>query len=385
MATLRPRTASAKLAIRALVIALWMAGEILGATHALGVRLSCGDTITVDTTLDVDLADCPNNGIVIGADDITLDLNGHTIDGDGEAFESCGEDEICDVGVLNDGHDGVTVTDGSAQEFAVGVLVSEASGNSIVGVVSSSNLFFGIELAASARSIVRDSAGDDNPAPEGDGLALFGSQRIRIINNSFSRNGLGMHIEDSTSNVIKGNVFAQNEQPGILMQADRNEIRGNRCRRNGMCFLVAGNRNVVARNHAQGDIFGGIAVEDGRHNVIARNLVVRTRSTGIVLGVREFPAGGGSNVVRWNVVEGSRDDAFLVTPEDRHSVVKHNTAREARDDGFDIQSRSARLTANRAFGNADLGIQAVDGVIDGGGNRARGNGDPRQCVNIACN
>lgn len=347
-------------------------------------NLSCGDTITVDTNLDIDLADCPNNGIVIGADDITLDLNGHTIDGDGEAFESCGEDEICDVGVLNDGHDGVTVTDGSAQEFAVGVLVSEASGNRIVGVVSSSNLFFGIELAASARGIVRDSAGDDNPAPEGDGLALFGSHRIRIINNSFSRNGLGMHIEDSTSNVIKGNVFAQNEQPGILMQADRNEIRGNRCRRNGMCFLVAGNRNVIARNHAQGDIFGGIAVEDGRHNVIARNLVVRTRSTGIFLGVREFPAGGGSNVVRWNVVEGSRDDAFLVTPEDRHSDVKHNTAREAGDDGFDIQSRSTRLTANRAFRNADLGIQAVDGVIDGGGNWASGNGDPRQCVSIAC-
>ena len=32
----------------------------------------------------------------------------------------------------------------------------------------------------------------------------------------------------------------------------------------------------------------------------------------------------------------------------------------------------------------DLGIEAVFGVIDGGGNRARGNGDPRQCVNIFC-
>ena len=46
-------------------------------------HVSCGDTITADTTLDSDLIDCPNNGIVIGADDITLDLNGHRIDGDG--------------------------------------------------------------------------------------------------------------------------------------------------------------------------------------------------------------------------------------------------------------------------------------------------------------
>ena len=45
--------------------------------------MSCGDTITTDTTLDSDLVDCPTNGIVIGADNVTLDLNGHTIDGDG--------------------------------------------------------------------------------------------------------------------------------------------------------------------------------------------------------------------------------------------------------------------------------------------------------------
>ena len=36
-------------------------------------HVSCGDTITTDTTLDSDLLDCPSNGIVIGAADITLD------------------------------------------------------------------------------------------------------------------------------------------------------------------------------------------------------------------------------------------------------------------------------------------------------------------------
>jgi hypothetical protein len=35
--------------------------------------------------------------------------------------------------------------------------------------------------------------------------------------------------------------------------------------------------------------------------------------------------------------------------------------------------------------NADLGIEAVKGVIDGGGNVAFGSGDPRECVNVACN
>jgi hypothetical protein len=35
-------------------------------------------------------------------------------------------------------------------------------------------------------------------------------------------------------------------------------------------------------------------------------------------------------------------------------------------------------------GNADLGIEAVPGVIDGGGNKASGNGNPLQCSNVFC-
>jgi hypothetical protein len=34
--------------------------------------------------------------------------------------------------------------------------------------------------------------------------------------------------------------------------------------------------------------------------------------------------------------------------------------------------------------NGDLGIEAVPGVIDGGGNHAHGNGNPGQCTNISC-
>ena len=41
------------------------------------------------------------------------------------------------------------------------------------------------------------------------------------------------------------------------------------------------------------------------------------------------------------------------------------------------------LTGNRADRNADLGIEAVEGVVDGGGNRARHNGDPRQCLSVS--
>jgi hypothetical protein len=57
----------------------------LGAAPAAASHVACGDTLTVDTRLDSDLA-CPGDGLVIAADGVTLDLGGHTITGSGIAF-----------------------------------------------------------------------------------------------------------------------------------------------------------------------------------------------------------------------------------------------------------------------------------------------------------
>jgi hypothetical protein len=43
----------------------------------------CGDTIMQTTVLTSDIGPCPGVGLVIGADDLTLDLNGHSIKGSG--------------------------------------------------------------------------------------------------------------------------------------------------------------------------------------------------------------------------------------------------------------------------------------------------------------
>src|SRR5204862_977171 len=65
------------------VIALISGGHAFAAQRqAMAAQPSCGGTITADTTLVSDLTNCPGDGIVVGADNITLDLNGHTIDGD---------------------------------------------------------------------------------------------------------------------------------------------------------------------------------------------------------------------------------------------------------------------------------------------------------------
>jgi hypothetical protein len=66
------------------------------------------------------------------------------------------------------------------------------------------------------------------------------------------------------------------------------------------------------------------------------------------------------------------------------TLIERNVATDSGDDGFDIRRPAATLTGNAANDNFDLGIEAVSGVTDGGGNRAGGNGNPLQCTNVFC-
>ena len=255
----------------------------------------CGDTITADTTLHKDLVDCPNNGIVIGADSITLDLNGHLIDGDGASTSGCDSDkEFCDTGVVNERHDGVTVMHGSIRQFGGGVTLFAVRQNRVQGISTSGNHFNGIQLFNASQSLVRDSSG--HGPNEEIGLGLFSSHHVRLVHNSFRDTALD-----------------------------------------------------------------GIVVSGGARNLVEGNKI---RGAG-----KEAPRDG---------------DGVSVDAEARHTILRRNSASQSRDDGFDVEGPTTKLTKNRALRNRDLGIEAVRGVIDGGGNIGRDNGDARQCTNIAC-
>ncbi|MBA3261990.1 MAG: right-handed parallel beta-helix repeat-containing protein [Thermoleophilaceae bacterium] len=343
-----------------MIALLALAGVTAAAGQSPPAGLECGDTITVDTTLDRDLTGCRSNGIVIGADNITLDLNGHTISGDGKLVRRCPRRQICDVGVANDDRSGVTVRNGSVRGFAIGVGVMRVRDNRLVKLTSSENQWFGFLIAGSSGTVLRHSTGKDNPRPDGDGLGVFFSHDLRIVGNEFRRNGqIGIHIEKSTGNLIKGNEFVRNGDFGVFVQADGNQVRGNHCVRNGTGILVGpGSRNVIAGNRISGG-GEGIAIEKGRGNVVVRNVVARTRHSGIRLGIGDPPIGSTDTLVRGNRVTAAGKDGFLVAKNDRNALLRDNTARRSGDDGFDINSRSARLIGNRAVGSADFGVERL--------------------------
>jgi hypothetical protein len=85
-------------------------------------------------------------------------------------------------------------------------------------------------------------------------------------------------------------------------------------------------------------------------------------------------------------------DGLLVLADGAHVLAEQNETDRNGDDGIDVQLREGAsgfavdtiLGANRANFNGDLGIHAVQGTVDGGGNKARHNGNPAQCVGVTC-
>src|SRR5262245_4910409 len=81
----------------------------------------CGQTLTTSVKLNADLIDCPGDGLVIGASGITVDLNGHTVDGVSTSTVCGADPRGLPAGIANHGgFDRVTVGNGTIRQFDTG-------------------------------------------------------------------------------------------------------------------------------------------------------------------------------------------------------------------------------------------------------------------------
>ena len=62
---------------------LGLATALVPLASADAATVSCGSVITTSTTLTTDLTCGPGDALTIGADNVTLDLGGHTVTGPG--------------------------------------------------------------------------------------------------------------------------------------------------------------------------------------------------------------------------------------------------------------------------------------------------------------
>ncbi len=275
-----------------------LAGMPLVGTAAGAAVVSCGQVITETTVLENDVGPCPANGahgIVIGASNITLDLNGHTVFGTTARGEGAG------VYMLH--RTDVTVKNGTVRDFDGGVAVDGGSGNTITGITA------------------RDNIGTLNVTRYGEGIALLSSTNNRVVGNLVAHNGpfggIGLysinnseHARTTTGNangnlidsnqVVDNNIprTAQvNDSDGIRVErlAEFNTISNNRVTGSGLdgiaLFAFTPN-NTVKLNSVHGNGFlnpftrrgDGIRVFGGSENTLVQgNQVTGNAANGIIL------------------------------------------------------------------------------------------------------
>ena len=286
--------------VRILVVgALVLLGTPVMAGSAGAAVLSCGQVITQSTVLENDVGPCPANGangIVIGASNITLDLNGHTVFGSAGA-----RGEGAGVYMLN--RTGVTVKNGTVRDFDGGVAVDGGSANTVTGITA------------------RDNIGTLLVTRFGEGIALLSSTHNRVTNNLVVHNGpfggIGLYSQNNsehartttgnaTHNLIDANQVVDNniartatinDSDGIRVerQGEFNVITNNRVTGSGLdgIALFAFSPNNTIRNNAvhnngflnpaarRGD---GIRVFGGSHNTVVQgNQITGNAANGIVL------------------------------------------------------------------------------------------------------
>jgi parallel beta-helix repeat protein len=415
-----------------LMFAFALAGMmVLGGGRALASHVDCGETITADTTLDSDLINCPAHGIVIGADNITLDLNGHTVDGDG------GEDDFGDFGIDNmDGHDGVTIEGGSIRQFGEGIEMDGARDNIVRDLATSHQLHAGVFVFGSSDVRIESNSAFSHAAgivlaqvshvrvehnsvsgSEFGGIPIFESDHVVVAGNTVSGGGasgivffdshhnwiernrsigneVGLDLESSDHNRFERNTAAHNKFAGVVVErSDDNLVQKNSLVANGDgAIIFESNRTAITGNRIVGcpNCGGsGISLELGEGSLIARNHIRRTVGDGIRIGAFDPGSATSGTVVRDNRVHHVGGDGVAVAIKGEEGAVidtllERNIAIHSGDDGLDIQSPGTTLTRNVTNRNHDLGIEAIPGVTDAGGNKAHANGDPRQCTHISC-
>ena len=242
MKTMRGRSTRRLLPLLAVPLA-GFAG--LGATQAPSgaqrVAVVCGQTLSSNTTVANDLTNCAD-GIKIGAAGITVNLNGHTIDGAGL---------VNSVGIRNTGFADVTIQNGTVTGFGEGIRLEQPTTDNrlqnlrVSGAAETNGS--GVSAHGQGLTIVNSSVFDN----AGAGMIVTGD-RSRITNNVASNNGSDGIRVFGTGTIVSGNRAISNGQDGIAVPVGENtQLTGNVANGNGeRGFDLADRTATLTKNTA---------------------------------------------------------------------------------------------------------------------------------------
>ena len=275
----------------------------------------------------------------------------------------------------------------------VGILLDHSVANHVVNGSATDNSFMGVFLASSGRNEIRNNRISGSVLTPG--VLLDDSDRNRVERNVLYGNDQGIAgSPGSDYNDFTGNRVSHNLGGGIGADGGTgNRLRENLIIDNGDGITVGLARQIeISGNVVKGSgTFGapdtggfGIILDGSDDATVHRNVVVGGRGPAIFVTSLDNPETSDRNVISRNVANSTLYDGILVNADASGTLLRRNTANGSARDGIKVETKDTTLIRNTANRNHDLGIEAVLGVTDGGGNRAFGNGNPLQCINVAC-
>ncbi len=169
---------------------------VAGATTTL-----CGATIVEDLTLDHDLT-CAAGGLIVGADGIKINLQGHSITG-----------ARTGVGITVIGRTDVSIFGGTIADFFTGVLINNSADIVVKDALLSHNVD-GVDVQAGSSGItIKASAFMNNTTR---GIMLRGGiTDNEIKNNTLIANRVGILVNGPTDTIVKDNTISGSLLAGI--------------------------------------------------------------------------------------------------------------------------------------------------------------------------
>ncbi len=304
---------------------------------------ACGSVLTRSTRLSGDVGPCTGDGLTLGANDITLDCDGHTIRGTPPGFvpregplpPSGG---TAGTGIVVEGRADVHIRNCRIEGFAGGISLNGSIGGTV------------------ERNRVQCTLG----YPRGAGLFLQDAVGVRVERNDIRGCFAGIRVVDATVLDIVRNTIADIDY-GIQLDGDVQgvRVRENRVRHADLAIVTAGAviGNRFEENELSDGLIGVATSEDAVGNRYAHNFVHDMHIAGFALADSRA-------VFEHNVVLDNEGRGFWALPGTTRSHFEDNEVYDNGGEGFlfAIGADDNVLEENEACDNTPADAAQAGGI-----------------------
>jgi parallel beta-helix repeat protein len=216
----------------------------------------------------------------------------------------------------------------------------------------------------------------------GAGVRVAQHSGVTVTKGTIQGFHTGVVLDESTDSTVSKLVLRDNVRGVNVAGSDGNLVEKNTILDSGLDAIRLGLSadNVISKNALSGNVFGIGVADFSTRNLVEKNVIRDTREFGIAV----FSDSDSNRIERNDVQRTLQGDGITVAADSDGTSIFKNIASVNGQDGIDTDNPQTTITGNIANSNVDLGIEAVPGTTDGGGNQASGNGNSAQCVGVSC-